>query len=89
MIIADTARTIIYANGAVHKVLKDAEGELRKLVPDFNADNLVGQNLDHFHKNPSHQANLLATLSGTHVANLQVGTRHMRVTANPVIAADG
>jgi methyl-accepting chemotaxis protein len=89
VIIADTARTIIYANGAVHKVLKDAESELRKLVPDFNAENLIGKNLDHFHKNPSHQANLLAALSGTHVANLQVGTRHMRVTANPVIAADG
>ena len=89
VIIADTARTIIYANDAVHKVLKGAEGDLRKLVPDFNANSLVGQNIDHFHKNPSHQANLLATLSGTHIANLQVGARHMRVTANPVIAANG
>jgi methyl-accepting chemotaxis protein len=89
VMIADTARNIIYANKAVHKVLKDAESDLRQLVPDFNAANLVGQNLDHFHKNPSHQARLLGSLTGTHVANLQVGARHMRVTANPVIAADG
>jgi PAS domain-containing protein len=59
VMIADRARNIIYCNDAVKRVLKDAEDDLRKVLPNFNADNLVGQNIDQFHKNPKHQADLL------------------------------
>jgi methyl-accepting chemotaxis protein len=89
VMIADPNRTIIYCNTAVKRVLKEAESDLRKALPTFNADNLVGQNIDQFHKNPKHQSDMLASLSKTHVARLQIGRRHMQVTANPVITAGG
>ena len=89
VMIADTDRTIIYCNEAVKRILKAAEGEIRKALPGFSADRLMGSNIDSFHKNPRHQADLLARLTSTYSANLQLGSRHMTVTANPVIMENG
>jgi methyl-accepting chemotaxis protein len=89
VMIADNERNIIYANSAVEKVLRDAELDIRKALPSFSAAQLIGQNIDAFHKNPKHQADMLAKLGTTYVAQLQIGRRHMQVTANPVITAAG
>ncbi len=85
VMIANAEREIIYVNGSVTRILKEAEPEIRKLLPSFNADKLIGVNIDSFHKNPKHQADMLATLNTTYSARLNIGTRHMVVTANPVI----
>ena len=89
VMIADTGRNIIYANTAVVKVMEGAEADIRKIQPNFKAHGLVGQSMDVFHKNPAHQAGLLDRLAGVHVAHLQIGARHMTVTANPVLSAQG
>jgi len=89
VMIADASRNVIYANQAVATVLRGAQSEIRKLLPDFDAGRLVGVNIDTFHKAPAHQAKLLAEFTQTHVAHLRIGERHMTVTANPVIDADG
>jgi methyl-accepting chemotaxis protein len=85
VMIANTDREIIYVNGSVTRILKEAESEIRKVLPNFNADKLIGVNIDSFHKNPKHQADMLATLNTTYSARLNIGNRHMVVTANPVI----
>ena len=89
VMIADAERKIIYANQSVQRILKNAESDIRKQLPSFSADKLVGQNIDGFHKNPSHQARLLAEFTNTYTANLEIGGRHMVVSANPVISSDG
>ena len=89
VMITDPDRTIIYANKAVHHILAEAESDIRKQLPNFSAAQLVGQNIDGFHKNPAHQAGVLAGLKSTYTANLKIGVRHMRVTANPVITREG
>lgn len=89
VMIADPERHIIYANTAVQAILKAAASDIRKVLPNFDPDKLLGQNIDAFHKDPSHQARLLARLEKTHVARLQIGRRHMTVTANPVITPSG
>ena len=89
VMIADSSRTVIYANHSVKRILKGAESAIRKQLPNFDASNLVGVNIDTFHKNPQHQAHLLATFTSTHVANLTIADRHMRVTASPVINEQG
>jgi methyl-accepting chemotaxis protein len=89
VMIADTQRNIIYTNHSVLKVLKNAEAGIRQQLPSFNAETLVGTCIDVFHKNPAHQAKMLAELSQPYTANLTVGDRHMTVTANPVINTAG
>jgi methyl-accepting chemotaxis protein len=89
VMVADTERNIIYINKSVERILREAESEIRKVLPAFSADKLLGTNIDQFHKNPSHQAGLLARLTTSYTAKLTIGTRHMTVTANPVIDAQG
>ena len=87
VMIANNDRTIIYANKSVQKILKGAEAAIRQQLPGFDAEKMMGVNIDTFHKNPAHQAKLLATFSSTYVANLEIGGRYLRVTASPVINA--
>ena len=89
VMIADAGRYIIYANHAVKRILKGAEAEIKQQLPNFDADNMVGVNIDTFHKNPAHQAKLLAEFTNTYTANLEIGTRHLRVSASPVINDKG
>jgi|LakMenEpi03Aug12_release.lakeMendotaPanAssembly.Ray.scaffolds.fasta_scaffold03794_16 methyl-accepting chemotaxis protein len=84
VMIADNDRTIIYANKSVLGILKGAEASLRKQLPSFDASKVMGENIDSFHKNPAHQANLLATFTSTYTANLEVGGSFLRVIASPV-----
>jgi methyl-accepting chemotaxis protein len=85
VMIANAERTIIYANHSVKRILKGAEEQIRTQLPNFDADNMVGVNIDTFHKNPAHQARLLAEFTTTHTAELKIGDRTMRVSASPVL----
>ena len=89
VMIADPSRTIIYVNKSVQAILKGAQEGIRKQLPNFDADTLVGTNIDSFHKNPAHQAKLLAEFTSAYTANLEIGDRHMTVTANPVFGERG
>lgn len=87
--IADVDRNIVYANEAVLSLLKHNEKELQKVLPQFSADNLIGQNIDIFHKNPSHQRNMLANLRDTMVSSITVGTLNFRLTLMPLFDDSG
>ena len=52
---ADTSGVIRYANASCQRILKKLEG----LIP-VRAEQVIGTNMDVFHRNPSHQRNLLA-----------------------------
>ncbi len=89
VMIADSERNIIYVNKSVVRILGAAEADIRKLLPNFSATSLLGTNMDSFHQRPSHQAELLANLNGTHTAKLEVGGHSMVVRASPVINESG
>jgi methyl-accepting chemotaxis protein len=89
VMIADNDRNIIYANRSVVEMLRNAEADLRKVLPNFSASNLLGSNIDQFHKNPAHQKNLLATFTSNFRSNIQVGVRHFNLSANPVMTDKG
>jgi methyl-accepting chemotaxis protein len=85
VMIADNARNIIYVNKSVVEILSKAETDIRKHLPNFSANTLVGTNIDIFHANPQHQSKLLATLTDTYTTSMNLGGRTMVVTASPVI----
>ncbi len=85
VMIADNSRKIIYVNKSVVDILSKAESDIRKHLPDFTVATLVGTNIDSFHANPPHQAQLLSTLNSTYTASMDLGGRSMVVTASPVI----
>ncbi|KAA3498413.1 PAS domain-containing protein [Agrobacterium tumefaciens] len=75
IMIADADLKIRYMNEAVTALLKEAETDLKKELPRFDFGKLVGSNIDIFHKNPSHQRNMLAALKAQHRATIWVGHR--------------
>ena len=84
MMIADENLTIVYLNQAVIDLLQEAEQEIRRDLPNFSVANLIGSNIDVFHKNPSHQRRMLESLSATHRATIVVGGRTFDLVASPL-----
>jgi methyl-accepting chemotaxis protein len=89
VMLADAGGEIIYTNRAVDAMLRDAETDLRKELPQFSAAGVVGANIDVFHKSAGHVRRLLSDLKSSHTMQLRIGGRTFRMTANPVLAADG
>ena len=89
VMIANETNHIIYMNKAVINMLQAAESDLRKSLPNFSANNLLGQSIDNFHKNPAHQRSLLEKLSSTYTTTIKISNRVFKLTANPVFNDDG
>ena len=89
LMVADNDLNIVYMNNAVTDLLRTAEADLKKELPHFNVNTLVGTNIDVFHKNPQHQRQMLASLSTVHRAMIQIGARKFDLVATPVKNDDG
>ncbi|MFO1428082.1 MAG: methyl-accepting chemotaxis protein [Steroidobacteraceae bacterium] len=89
VMVADQDLNIVYMNRTVREMMRNAQADIRKELPQFDVDHLLGANIDQFHRNPAHQRRLLPSLNGTHVSKLSVGGRQMRIIANPVRGANG
>ncbi|RWX81051.1 PAS domain-containing protein [Neorhizobium lilium] len=84
IMIADVNLNIRYMNDAVKDLLKEAESDLKKELPRFDFAKLIGSNIDIFHKNPSHQRNMLAALKTQHRATIWVGHRAFDLIVTPL-----
>lgn len=89
VMIADTNFDIIYMNEAVTEMLNAAEGDIKKELYSFNANQLMGANIDSFHKHPGHQRAMLAKLSSTYRTQIKLGGRTFALIANPVFNDNG
>jgi methyl-accepting chemotaxis protein len=86
---ADHNHNIIFVNKAVIELMRSNESEIRKSLPNFNAETLLGSNIDIFHKRPAHQRDMLASLSGTMKALIKLGSRTLSLTGSPMIDDSG
>jgi methyl-accepting chemotaxis protein len=89
VLIADNDRKIIYANKAFFRLASDAGAALRTVLPGFSPHALVGSSIDQFHKNPSHQASLLANFTETYRAEMAIAGHTFALAASPVIDEAG
>lgn len=89
VMMADVDLNIIYMNDAVKEMLSYRESEIRKSLPSFSTQNLVGRNIDVFHANPSHQRNLLGSLREPHKTDIKVGILTFGLIATPVFDDKG
>jgi len=86
--IADATNTIVYMNNAVQNMMKNAEQDIRKDLPSFDARNLLHANMDIFHKNPAHQKGMIERLTSTYKTEILVGGRTFSLIANPIVIGD-
>ncbi|PLY14193.1 MAG: hypothetical protein C0631_12050 [Sedimenticola sp.] len=89
VIMTDTDYNIIYLNPAVQEMFYNAEQAIRQDLPNFKAKELIGANIDVFHKNPSHQRKMLDGMKSLMHSEFKVGGLTLSITANPVRDAQG
>ncbi|MGR9014356.1 MAG: methyl-accepting chemotaxis protein [Gammaproteobacteria bacterium] len=89
VMIADNKDQIIYVNKAINDIFSKAEPGIRKALPNFSADNLVGSKIDVFHKNQAHQAQLLASLTDSYATSMELGGHFMMLNVSPVVNGQG
>ncbi len=59
----DVDRNITYANPAVIDLLKRHKTTLEQIFPRFDPNNLIGQNIDQYHKDPNKQKDIFADVN--------------------------
>jgi methyl-accepting chemotaxis protein len=89
VMVANKSFEIIYMNESIQKIFKAAESDIRKQLPDFSVDKLMGSNIDLYHKNPAVQRGMLEKLQEAFRAELVIAGRHMDVIASPVNGEGG
>jgi methyl-accepting chemotaxis protein len=87
--IANHQHEIVYMNSSVLDMMRHAESDIRKDLPQFDVNKLIGSNMDIFHKNPAHQRGMVEKLSSTYKTEILVGGRTFGLVANPIASESG
>jgi methyl-accepting chemotaxis protein len=84
VLIIDHQNKIIYLNQAAKHLFHTIEEKIRTELPYFDADHLQGTNIDVLYKNPVQQRQLLAELTQTRRATLEISGLVLDYTITPV-----
>ena len=87
--VADADCNIVYMNKAAHRLFETREAELRQQLPNLDAKNLIGTNIDVFHKNPAHQRGILAGLTQPHESRLKIADLTFDLVVTPAFSPTG
>lgn len=88
IVIADSDMVIRYVNPAAIKMFKAIESAVKQDLPHFVATEVLGQNIDYFHKNPSYQRGIMANMTGPHDGQFKVGGKTLAFRATPKFNSD-
>lgn len=89
VMIADAGHNIIYTNKSVEKMFHENQDEIHSHLPAFNAEKLIGTNIDVFHKNPAHQRTMIDNMRGPVNSQIEIGGLTLQFIANPVHDSTG
>ena len=84
VMVADEKLNISYINDSMKLMLDESESAIRTDLPDFNAAKIIGQNIDGFHKRPSHQRTMLERMKQETSTTLTIGGRNFYLNIAPV-----
>ncbi len=84
IMIADANLCITYMNNSMTEFLVNQEPLLQKFLPHFNAHALIGENIDIFHKDPSHQRGMLNKITEPYTGQIQLDNTYLEIYAIPV-----
>ncbi|MFN8138465.1 MAG: methyl-accepting chemotaxis protein [Fimbriimonadales bacterium] len=88
--VCDRNFCITYVNPALQRMLAQYEANLKQLFPAFSVANLVGTNIDQFHKNPAKQHRMFGDLSQMPFhTEIKVGGLEFGLRLNAVFDSSG
>src|SRR3984957_10307669 len=85
----DKDYNIIFVNKAAAELMTNVQPEIRKIVPTFDASRLLGTHIDVFHKLPSRQPAMAGELKGSLNVLIELGSRALSLTRNPLVDESG
>ena len=86
VMMVDRDLNITFANKATIEMLSEHEATLQQIFPNFRVKNLVGSNIDMFHKNPAHQRRLLGDASNLpHRAEIKLGPLSFKLNVSALM----
>ncbi|MCG8671475.1 MAG: methyl-accepting chemotaxis protein [Pseudomonadales bacterium] len=85
VMMADADNNIVYTNHALNDMMHEVESDIQVELSHFNASDLMGRNMDVFHRNPAHQKQMIASLRDTFRTEIRVGSRTFSLFANPIM----
>ena len=90
VLMCDRNYVITYVNKAAQEKLKGLESEIRKVIPSFSADKIVGTCIDSFHKAPDMQRRLLDNPKNLpHKADIQLGPLTLELNVGAILSEKG
>jgi methyl-accepting chemotaxis protein len=89
VMVTDEHYNIIYINESLDQLFHEVNDAFHRELPAFNANYLLGENIDIFHKNPAHQRTMLDSLQATIKSSFVIAGRHVTVNASPVVNESG
>ena len=89
VMLIDAERTIIYGNDSLRAMFGEAEVDIRKQMPGFEATALIGKPVDGVHPNPGQQRGLLDRLKATETERMSIGRRTFDLVMTPIVDAQG
>lgn len=84
VMIADQNLDIIYMNQSMKTFFEERESRLKKALPNLNTDDIIGSNIDIFHKNPAHNRTMLKNIKEPTLAQIEVAGYHLDLNVIPV-----
>jgi methyl-accepting chemotaxis protein len=87
--LVDTSGVIVYLNDFARALFHGCATQIRKEVPQFDVDRLVGSAFDAMYQGSSRRGAQLADLPAGHAEELIMGTATLRIVATPVVDAGG
>lgn len=88
VMMADLGMNITYMNHSLERMLKINENDIRKQLPNFSVDKLIGTNVDVFHKAPAHQRGIINQLQSPYNTKLKISGLVFDLIATPVFDDD-
>jgi methyl-accepting chemotaxis protein len=89
IMVADKDYNITFVNKAAAQLMLNAQPEIRKSLPNFDAGRLLGSNIDVFYQHSGQQRGTYGDLEGTLNAQFKLGSRALSLTGNPMYDESG
>jgi methyl-accepting chemotaxis protein len=87
--LVDTSGVIIYLNDFAKALFHGCATQIRKAVPQFDVERLVGSSFDAVYQGSTRRGGRLADLAPGHTEELIMGSATLRIVATPVVDAGG
>ena len=88
--VADRTYTIAYMNRAAETALRSLEHEIRKLMPSFSVDRVVGSCIDTYHRDPGRIRRLLDDPKNLpHKAEIRLGPLTLDLNVSAILSEKG